>query len=747
MPNGKQYQETLTTIRSRLLVQHTTIHLISMIPALTLPISNPVLIFFIVLAIILLAPILLNRFRIPHIIGLIIAGIIVGPHGFNLLARDSSFEIFGNVGILYLMFLAGLEMDIFSLRRNRKPGLVFGLYTFGLPMIIGTVASHYLLQLDWATSLLLSSMFASHTLISYPIVSRYGLSRYAPVTVAVAGTIFAIIGALVVFSIITGIHSGDMSAAYWLRLIGYVGAYILFILYVYPRLSRWFFKTYNDNVSQFIFILALVFFSSFVAECIGLQAIIGAFFAGIVLNRYIPAVSPLMNRLEFVGNALFIPYFLIGVGMLINLDSVAKTPQTLWVALFMCVIALGTKWLAAWITQRRFRYTASDRRLLFGITSAKAAVSLAAVIIGRQYGMFDDAILNGTIIMILVTCTVSSITTERAASNTIVQLQQDDKTDIGQAPSEERILIPIANPATIESLVNIALLMKKPKSTAPLYALYVNDDNNNKPQSAARRVLELAAKTASAADTQLIPISRYDLNIASGIIHTIKEKNISEVVIGLHRKTNIVDTFFGSKIGAILKGTHKMVWITKCINPLATATRIVVVVPPKAEYETGFSRWIDRLAHMSQQISCRIIFYAYETTIPYIRACIARQRYNIRHEHHIIESWNDILLLANEILDDDLFVVVTARRASVSFDAEHEKLPAFLTQYFANNNLIVIFPEQFGEVSLAPTFADPLSQVIETSSHGLLGLRDGIDKLITWKKRFTHRNRKKRIDI
>ncbi len=715
--------------------------------ALTLPISNPVLIFFIVLAIILLAPILLNRFRIPHIIGLIIAGIIVGPHGFNLLERDSSFEIFGNVGILYLMFLAGLEMDMFSLRRNRKPGFIFGLCTFGLPLLIGSVVSHYLLQLNWATSLLLSSMFASHTLISYPIVSRYGLNRYAPVTVAVAGTIFAIIGALVVFSIITGMHTGDMSITYWLKLTGYVIAYALSILYVYPRISRWFFKTYSDNVTQFIFVLALVFLSSFVAECIGLQAIIGAFFAGIVLNRYIPSVSPLMNRLEFVGNALFIPYFLIGVGMLINLNAVVEAPQTLWVALIMCVIAIGTKWLAAWIIQKGFHYTASDRRLIFGITSAKAAVSLAAVIIGRQYGMFDDAILNGTIIMILVTCTVSSITTERAASSTIVRLQQEDKTDIGQAPTEERILISVANPATIESLVNIALLMKNPKKESPLYALYVNDDKDNKPHTTARRVLEMAAKTASAADTQLIPMSRYDLNIASGIIHTIKEKNISEVVIGLHRKANIVDTFFGSKIEAILKGTHKMVWITKCVNPPATATRIVVAVPPKAEYETGFSRWIDRLSHMAQQIGCRIIFYAYEKTIPYIRACIARQRYEIRHEYHTVESWNDILLLANEILDDDLFVVISARRASVSFDPEYEKLPAFLSQYFANNNLLVIYPEQFGEVAVAPTFADPLSQSVETSSHGLLGLRDGIDKLITWKKRLTHHNRKKKIDL
>lgn len=704
---------------------------------LTLPIDNPVLIFFIVLAIILFAPILLNRFRIPHIIGLIIAGIIIGPHGFNLLARDSSFEIFGQVGILYLMFLAGLEMDIFSLIRNRKPGTIFGLLTFGVPMVLGTVASHYLLQLDWVTAMLLSSMFASHTLISYPIVSRYGLNKYAPVTVAVAGTIFAILGALIVFAIITGSLSGDMSAAYWIRFVLMVAAYALFVIYAYPRLIRWFFKTYSDNVVQFIFILALVFLSSFIAEAIGLLSIIGAFFAGIVMNRYIPSVSPLMNRLEFVGNALFIPYFLIGVGMMIDLGVFVDHPEMLLVALIMCAIALSTKWLAAWMCQKIFHYSASDRRLIVGITTAKAAVSLAAVIVGRQLGVFDDAILNGTIIMILVTCTVSSMATERAASKIVMRLQDAEAAETPETTvNEERILIPVANPATVEGLVNMAILMKNPQKRTPIYALYVNDDTKPGSQYASKRILDQAAKVASAADVSLVPISRYDLNIASGIIHTIKEQNLSEVVLGLHHKANIVDSFFGVMIENLLRGTHKMVWITKCVTPPAATTRIVVSVPHEAEYETGFASWIDRLAHISQQIGCRILFYAYESTIPHIKAAIARKNYKIRHEYNVVESWDDMLLLSKVVLDDDLFVVVSARRASVSFDPDYEKLPAFLTQYFADNNLIVLYPEQFGTaVPDITNFHDPHAQSVESSSHGLLGIRDGMDRLSRWSKR------------
>ncbi len=712
--------------------------------SLTLPIDNPVLIFFIVLSIILMAPILLNRFRIPHIIGLIIAGIIVGPYGLNLLERDSSFEIFGQVGILYLMFLAGIEMDISSLLRNLKPGTIFGVLTFGIPMVLGTVASHYLLHLDWNVAMLLSSMFASHTLISYPIVSRYGLNRYAPVTVAVAGTIFAILGSLVVFAIITGSLSGDNDTAYWIQFALMVVAYSVFIVLVYPRVVRWFFKTHSDNVIQFIFVLSLVFLSAFIAESIGLLSIIGAFFAGIVLNRYIPSVSPLMNRLEFVGNALFIPYFLIGVGMMIDLGVFVKHPKMLLVAVIMCTIAITTKWIAAWIIQRIFGYSSTDRRMIFGITTAKAAISLAAVIVGRDFGVFDDAILNGTIIMILVTCTVSSMVTERAASKIVVQLQDEENSEAHDSTvNSERILIPVANPSTIEALINMALLMKHPKKRTPLYALYVNDDTKPGSNFTSQRILNQAAKVASAADTQLNPISRYDLNIASGIIHTIKEQDISEVVLGLHHKANIVDSFFGTKIQDILRGTHKMVWITKCVTPVAATTRIVVSVPPMAEYETGFATWIDRLANMSQQIGCRILFYAYESTIPAIQHVITNNKYKLRSEFNKVESWDDMLLLSNVVSDDDLFVVVAARRASVSFNTEYEKLPAFLTQYFADNNLIVLYPEQFGTATpTASTFHDPLAQSAESSSHGLLGIRDAIEHLAHMRKRYSDKKNK-----
>lgn len=712
----------------------------------TLPIENPVLIFFIVLVIILFAPILLNRIRVPHIIGLIIAGVIIGPNGLNLLARDSSFEIFGNVGILYLMFLAGLEIDMYDFKKSKKGGIIFGLYTFLIPMILGTAISYYTLHLNLMTSILLASMYASHTLIAYPIISRYGISRSRAVPITIAGTIFTVLGALIILAVISGMVRGDLTEFFWLRLSVNITIYSIAILYIYPRLTRWFFKTYNDNVTQFIFILALVFLASYMAQVIGLEAILGAFFAGIVLNRFIPNVSPLMNRLEFVGNALFIPYFLIGVGMLIDLRVIFKSTETIIVAINMSVVATICKWLAAWLTQKTCHMTKSDRQLIFGLSNAQAAATLAAVIIGHDIGLFNEEILNGTIVMILVTCIISTLVTEKAARRIVIEIQNNEPASYKSPIQNEQILIPVANPDTIENLINLALLLKSPQKKSALYALHVTDDDK-KSNFLSQAVLEYAGKVASSADTKLIPIARYDMNITSGIIHTMKEKNITEVVLGLHHKANIVDTFFGAKIESLLKSTNKMILISKCVNPINTVTRIVIAVPRKAEYETGFARWIDRVANMAKQIGCRAIFYAYAETIPYLKARLRAGRYNIRNEFEILESWDDILLLANVVLDDDLFIVVSARPTSVSFNSEADNIPSFLSKYFANNNLIVLYPEQFGTAEPTPvSFMEPLSHDMLNHSE-ILGLEKIFRQLITYKKRWTHRNRKKKINL
>lgn len=660
-----------------------------------LPIVNPTLIFSIVLAIILFAPLLLNKLRIPHIVGLILAGMLIGPNGFGLVLSDRSFEIFGRVGLLYLMFLASLEMNLMDFRENKTRGVVFGLLTFSVQMVLGTCSGLFILHFNLMSSILLASMFASHTLITYPLLYRYGVTKQRSVTITISGTIITDLFALMILAIVVGTHKGELSEWFWIKLIGLFGIYLGGIIFAYPRLVKYFFKRYDDNILQFIFVLSLMFLAAWFAELIGLEGIIGAFLAGIVLNRYIPKLSPLMNRIEFVGNALFIPYFLIGVGMMINLKVLFNGYNALIVVATMTVLAIFGKWLAAFITQKIFKMSVHERQMIFGLSNSHAAATLAVVLIGFKEGILSADVMNGAIILILVSCTTSSFVTEKAAKALAVEQKGDDE-EIIIDQRTERILIPVANPSTVQDLVNLALLMKDPKRKSRLYALSVTTQGHNSALANASKSLDRAAQIASAADTYVKRIARIDMNIASGIVNTVQEKEITEIIVGLHRKANIVDTFFGTTTESVLNGTNRMITISKCAIPSSMFTRIVVAVPEKAELETGFVLWVDRLSNMTRQIGCRIIFYSTIETQKALREVIHKNRYNIRAEYELMEDWGDLLMLTKVVIPDDLFVIICARKSSNSYQSDFEKLPNQLSRYFAENNIALIYPTQFG---------------------------------------------------
>ncbi len=724
--------------------------------ALTPLVTNPVLIFFLVLAIIMLAPVLLNRLKIPHIIGLIVAGVVVGPYGFNVLAYDMSFEIFGKVGLLYLMFLAGIEIDMYHLRLNFKRGLIFGLLTFMLPMIIGTLASVYLLHMDWVTSLLLASMYASHTLISYPVVARFGISKNPAVLIAIVGTIIAVVGALLVLAAAINVHhTGSFNVNDLLALLAELAVYCAVIFVVYPRVTRWFFKNFSDKVTQYVYIMALVFLASWFAQVIGLEAVLGAFFAGLVLNRFIPNASPLMSRIEFVGNAIFIPYFLIGVGMMINMKVIANW-DTILVAINMIVVAISAKWIAAWIAQKIYRMGSDERKILFGLSTAHTAVALAVVTIGYNLimpngeRMMGEEVLNGTVLMILVTCAIAPIVTSGAAARIKIKMLEEGESteEVSRRQRNTNVLIPIATPLAAPQLVELALLMRNASGRNNLYALHVRNDNTSKSRALGKASLEQAQKTAASVDASVTEIERYDMSTPIGILNTIEERDINEVILGLHRKATVIDSFFGPKIEHLLKTTNKMLLISRCFVPLNTITRIVVSVPPKAQYETGFRRWVVNVGNLAREIGCRLIFCCHPETRPLIRGVLHRERIQIRNEYRDVEEWDDFVMLANRILDDDLFIVVSARRTSVSFTADMDSMPGFLQKYFSNNNLIVLYPEQFGEEDKLTTFVDPLSTDMNVAPSPIWMRLHEWYRQLSQRISLTHRNRhKKNIDL
>ena len=681
---------------------------------LNLPITDPTWIFLLVLLIILFAPMVLGRLRIPHIIGMILAGVVIGEHGFNILARDSSFELFGKVGLYYIMFLAGLEMNMGDFKQNRGKAVVLGLLAFVIPMALGFITNMTVLKYGFITSVLLASMYASHTLVAYPIVIRYGVSRHRSVSIAVGGTAVTDTLTLLVLAVIGGLFKGESSEMFWLWLVVKVIFLGFLIIFFFPRIGRWFFRKYDDNVMQFIFVLAMVFLGAGLMEFVGMEGILGAFLAGLVLNRLIPHVSPLMNHLEFVGNALFIPYFLIGVGMLIDIKILFGHGDALKVAVVMTTVALASKWISSWLTQKIYKMKAIERELMFGLSNAQAAATLAAVLVGYNIilpdgeRLLNEDVLNGTIVLILFTCIISSFATERAARKLAMHEAQLD-TENSKKETPEKILIPVANPDTIDDLINLSLLIRDSKQKNNLLALNVINDNSSSErlELCGKRNLERAAMIAASADVPLSQVSRYDLNIASGIIHTAKEYEVTDVVIGLHRKVNIVDSFFGNLADSLLKGLHRVVMIAKFLMPVNTLRRIIIAVPPKAEYEAGFQKWVEHFCRMANILGCRAHFFANEQTLGYLQQLVKKKYGLTMTDFSRLDDWGDLLLLTGQVNYDHLLVIVSARRGSISYDPAFEKLPAQLGKYFSNNSLIILYPDQLGEPQEAISFSNP----------------------------------------
>ncbi len=669
-------------------------------------VSNPILIFFIVLAIILLAPLLLNRLKIPHIIGMIVAGIAVGPFGFHVIDNDASFAIFGQVGLLYLMFLAAIEIDLFHLQRNLKRGLIFGLLTLLLPLILGFFSSIYLLKTNLVTALLLASMYASHTLISYPVAVRFGITKAPAVLMSIVGTIVAVIGALLTLATAVNVHlTGYFSVPQILLLIGKLLAFCVGIMFGYRILARWFLRRYTDRVNQFVFILALVFFAAWLAQAIGLEAVLGAFFAGLVLNRFVPNTSPLMARLEFVGNALFIPYFLIGVGMMIDVRVITQIP-TLQMAGIMLAVAIIAKWLAAVIAGKIYGMERCDAQVMFGLTTAHTAVALAVVSVGVNFGLMDTTMLNGTVLMILLTCAIAPmLTSGGAAKLKIRMLEQAPPVD---SDREARTLVAVDTPMTSVALMELALMVHPRESIgSSLMAMHVRTDNSQTAKANSESALQLAREASVTVDVTVDAFERFDSDIASGLLHIISERDIDCVLMGLHRKTSIIDTFFGPKMEKIVAGTNKMLVVSRLFNPLNTLRRVVVYLPPAAEFESGFRLWVTSLGRLARSLGSRLVFLCQPTQQRIIGGLLARAQIEARAEFRDMEQWDDFILLANRILDDDLLVVVTARPGSISHSPEVDEMPQFLQKYFTQTNLMIIFPEQSGRSEEFMTFIDP----------------------------------------
>ena len=678
------------------------------------PITDPTLIFFVVMLIILFAPIVMGKLRIPHIIGMVLAGVAVGQYGLNILVRDDSFELFGKVGLYYIMFLASLEMDIEGVRRNKGRFGVFGLLTFAVPSVMTYVACITVLHYSVLASLLLGCIMASNTLIAYPIVGRYGLQRKPSVTLSVGSSMISLLMALVSLAAIVASYGGNTGVMFWVLFVGKFVGYCVLMALLIPRLARWFLRRYSDAVMQFIFVMSMLFMSAALSEAVGLEGIFGAFVAGLILNRFIPHVSPLMNRIEFIGNALFIPYFLIGVGMLINLQLLFAGGGILGVVIMIVVFGTVGKAVAAYLASWLFRLPLSSGNMMFGLTSAHAAGAIAMLMVGMKMEvapgvpLVTDDMLNGVVIMILFTCIISTIVTERSAQQ-ITLRDKEMPEDSTASNSEEKVLIPMKYPEYAQRLVNLAMMMRNPKNNTQFVGLNVvyDDDDMLRNQEQGQRLLERMAQYSAATDIHMQTQVRVAANIANGIRHAYKEFRATEILIGMHMHPEVSQKFWGEFHQSLFNGLNSQIIMARLTQPLTTIRRIQVAVPSRAQFEPGFYRWLERLCRLGSNLECHTEFFGREDVLPLIENYVLSRHHDMRVSYTKMAHWAEMPNLAASISPDNLFVVVTARKGTVSYKNALEFLPDEITRHFSGSNIMIIFPDQHGDAMDEMTFAQP----------------------------------------
>lgn len=686
------------------------------------PFGSPVLVFSVLLLIVLIFPLLLKKINIPGIIGLIIAGVFIGPYGLNMIEKNAAIDLFSTIGLLYIMFIAGLELDMNEFIRNKNRSIIFGILTFIIPLLIGFPVCYYFLDYDFSASLLIASMFSTHTLVAYTIVSRFGLSKNQAVVITVGGTILTDTAVLINLAVIIGSNEGGLSSEFWIKLLVSLLIFSIIMFLIIPPVSKWFFrKLDSEKHLQYVFVLAVVFFAAFLSEISGIEPIIGAFMAGLSLNRLIPHSSALMNRIEFIGNSLFIPFFLISVGMIVDTSVLFKGPQALFIALTLTVVAIIGKWTAAFFTQLIFSYSKLQRQLIFGLSSSHAAATLAVILLGYKAGILDENALNGTIILVLITCVVASFVTERAAKKIVLD-SDDESVQLNDHYNQngEHILLPIANIANMERILDFAILIKNRKSVSPVTLLSVVSNNDEAESNIlkARKMLETCAVRASASETKTSVIATIDHNIVSGILRTSREILADIIILGWPKREGVIEKLIGEKTKGLINNTDKTTLICHFEHPLVYHKAIILVMPPLAEHENGFFIWFSKVSKLAYELSLPIKVYGSAKTREAITKCVKRLKINPRINYHEFEDWDNVANLTQHVKPTDFFIFVSARRGAVSHIHHLDNLAAKTEKFLANNSRIIVYPQQLSyihpNINYDSIDAEPLSKGIDT---------------------------------
>lgn len=667
---------------------------------LTIPITDPVIIFAIAMIIFFISPLLMERLRIPGIIGPILAGVIIGPNGLDILARDQTMELLGTVGLLFIIFIAGLELDIDGFKKYRNRSLVFGSLSFFIPLSLGTIIS-FLFGYSIPAAILIGSILGSHTLLAYPIASRLGISKNKAVTTAVGGTILTDTFALIILAVITGVTKGEVTFQFWVQLLVAIVVFVLIMLKFVPVISRWFFKNYGtEGVTNFTYVMVVLFFAGTLAILAGLQPIIGAFLAGLALNRFIYENGALMNRIRFVGNGLFIPFFLLSVGMLVDL-RILMNDANAWILTIAILLAVFVgKGLAPIITGRIYGYSQTEQRLMIGLTIPQAAATLASTLVGYDVGLLNEVTVNAVIIMIIVTCIMGPYLVEKYGRRQTM-IEEEIPNLVEQTP--ERILIPIANPNTMESLIDLANFIKHANThDQPIYPLSVvrNDIREAQEQVAqAEKMLGHAQLYAAGAEIPIRILTKVDKDIVHGITRAIIEERINTVVLGWHARGSKQEKI-ATVINRVIEETSETVLITKLAHPLETTKRVVLLIPFGADHKPGFKDAIERIKILTSRIGAELHVIIIKGMVEHYEKHFKAIKPNPHTTYTRVEGWTDLKdNHFQRLIADDLVVLLSARKGTIGWHPELERVPQKLARLLPES-FIVYYPTENKEIDV-----------------------------------------------
>ncbi|MBQ7742093.1 MAG: cation:proton antiporter [Bacteroidaceae bacterium] len=666
------------------------------------PLTDPKLIMLCVLCLILGAPLLFERIKVPPLVGMVVAGMLVGPFGFGILERDNSFETFSLVGLYYIMFMAGLSMDTSALKQRRTEVVSFGLLSFAVPFALGYGTAYWGLHMGVAASVVVACILSSHTMVAFSIASRYGLARHRGVTLSVVATMISLLLSLFILAALSGawengVRSEELGVRSEVLLI--LGKCALFAgaaLWGLPRLTRFAFHKLSDDVLQYIFVMCAMLLCAAVCDWIGLEGVLGAFMCGLVMNRYIPESAPLMRHIDFMGNALFIPYFLIGVGMLIDVRLMFESMDALIVTAVIVVAAIVSKCLSAVIAARLFKLDSNCRLMMCGLTSAHAAGALAIVMVGRRLllpdgsSLVSDVLMNAVVMLILFSCIFSAFVTSAAARRiSLSEVSTEERQGV-----EDKMLVALADTETMANLVNISILMRPHRSTTPLVGvkLVVDAVGNERELQQARQLVNDAAMIAASAGISLKKVVRSSVNPITGLTHLMKDFETSEIIMADGQWL----TASNQQATELLTTISRQITVVHTTQPVNTLRRIHVVVPPLAEKETGFVRWLNHVLRLARQLDCTIVFYCNEEAWTLISDRRRKHYGKVKARFHHFSDYEQMEELHNYVNDDHMVVFIAARSGSVSFHPLMNKLGATISTDYPNTSVMIIYPDQYG---------------------------------------------------